>query len=466
MGTSASLPDRVAIEFGRFDLANYELFLRAKKLPESELAYDWEGDRYTLTTPRRFAALLGIVEAAGERSALPLASYLFDYEHFIVGQALASKRYAIFADCGLGKTAMFLEFARQVMHATGGKVLILSPLQIIEQTREEALLGPTPLRGLPQWTPWPYAQDIVRLDTRAELVAWLKDTPSKQSDVRTESLRDGSAVGSGLRTDGGCDGEPSGRFASPIPVAICNYEKLIDGQIPELRNLAGLICDESSILKSGGGVIKWNLIKSARGIEYKLSCTATPAPNDIMEYASQAAFLEKLRTEGEILWTFFSRDKKGNWRIKPHAEAGFYRFLASWSIYLRDPAHYSWADNLSNIPAPEFRDYELPMTDAQRKESQRLFHSTGAGLFGDKRLGVRERSKLSQLAKGFLYGIRPRSGNDEKQTADVDKSVSGSDGPGQLSEPPNVRRIHSIKPSFIAGLIESEVSGGGFIEIR
>lgn len=237
---------------------------------------------------------------------------------------------------------------------------------------------------------------IMKLERREHLIAWLKD----EIIAHHES-----------------------------PLAITNYEKLIDGQIPELRNLAGLICDESSILKSGGGVIKWNLIKSARGIEYKLSCTATPAPNDIMEYASQAAFLEKLRTEGEILWTFFSRDKKGNWRIKPHAEAGFYRFLASWSIYLRDPAHYGWADNLSNIPAPEFKDYELPMTDAQRKESQRLFHSTGAGLFGDKRLGVRERSKLSQLAKGFLY--------------EPDKSA---------------RRIHSIKPQFIAGLIESEVA--------
>ena len=67
--------------------------------------------------------------------------------------------------------------------------------------------------------------------------------------------------------------------------------------------LAGLVLDESSILKSGGGTIKWNLIHSAKGIEYKLSCTATPAPNDVMEYASQAGFLEKIRSEGQVLWT-------------------------------------------------------------------------------------------------------------------------------------------------------------------
>lgn len=120
--SSTSLADRVAIEFGQFNLANYELFLRAKKLPESELNYDWERDRYTITTPRRFAAMLGIVEGDAERPELPFAEYLFDYQAFIVKQALASKRYAIYADCGLGKTAMLLEYARHVLHATRGRV--------------------------------------------------------------------------------------------------------------------------------------------------------------------------------------------------------------------------------------------------------------------------------------------------------------------------------------------------------
>jgi hypothetical protein len=260
-------------------------------------------------TPRRSA------------NPLPLASYLFDYQRFIVAQALASKRYAIYADCGLGKTPMQLEFARQVADRTAGKVLIFAPGNVIEQTREEALKF------------YGYMADIRRLETRAELIAWLK-APAEGNWFELQ--------------------------------AITNYEKLIEGQLPELRHLAGLVLDESSILKSGGGVIKWNLIKSAKGIEYKLSCTATPAPNDIMEYASQAAFLEKLRTEGEILWTFFSRDKRGNWRIKPHAQAGFYRFLASWSIYLRDPKHYGWGDNLASIPEPVFLEHPIEPTGAAR----------------------------------------------------------------------------------------------------
>jgi len=259
-----------SVHFNRFDLENYKLFLRCKRLPESQTTYDWELDTYTVSTPARFIELLGIAGAPVQREGLPIASYLFDYEQFIVRQALDAQRYAIYADCGLGKTAMFLEWARHVMAMTGGKVLIFSPLQIISQTQDEALKF------------YGEALPVLKLDTRAELEAWLR------------------LPGSGL--------------------AITNYDKMIPGVLPDLRLLTGLICDESSILKTGGGVIKWNLIKSCKGIQYKLSCTATPAPNEIMEYASQAAFLEKLRTEGEILWTFFSRDKRGNWRIKPHAK--------------------------------------------------------------------------------------------------------------------------------------------------
>jgi hypothetical protein len=368
------------VEFGCFDLEAYGLFLKTKKLPESQITYDWERDTYRLTTPARFASMLGADVPAAVREALEISGFLWDYQRFIVKTALAARRYAIYADCGLGKTLMFLEWARHVMASTGGRVLILSPLQVIEQTREEAVrfYGD----GLP----------VERIETRAALVEWMKRP------------------------------EPG--------LGITNYEKMIDGLLPELRYLAGLILDESSILKSGGGTIKWNLIKSSKGIEYKLSCTATPAPNDIMEYASQAAFLGKLRTEGEILWTFFTRDKKGNWRIKPHAREGFYRFMASWSIYLRNPAHYGYEDNLSKIPAPEFHEHRLQATEEQMKIASGLFHEAGAGLLGDRSLGITQRTKLSQIAKGFIYA-------------------------GKKAQP-----IPSPKPEFIADLIRSEIADG------
>ena len=371
-----------SMEFSRFDLEAYELFLRTKKLPESQIEYDWERDVYKLTTPARFASLLGVEAAPIARDTLGISSFLFDYQQYIVPTALAARRYAIYADCGLGKTVMFLEWALHVVAMTGGRVLIYSPLDVIEQTCDEAKRF--------------YGDRVIveRIETRAALVKWLKEP--------------GAGVG------------------------ITNYQKLIDGPLPELRYLAGLILDESSILKTGGGVIKWNLIKSTKGIEYKLSCTATPAPNDIMEYASQAAFLEKLRTEGEILWTFFSKDKKGNWKIKPHAREGFYRFMASWSIYLRNPAHYGWADNLSQIPVPEFFEHHIQATDEQMALASGMFCEAGAGLLGDRSLGVVQRTKLSQIAKGFIY-----------------------QGKKSIASP-----VRSLKPAFVADLIRSEVAAG------
>jgi hypothetical protein len=109
-----------------------------------------------------------------------------------------------------------------------------------------------------------------------------------------------------------------------------------------------------------------------------------------------------LRNEGEILWTYFSRDKYGTWSVKPHAREAFYSFMASWSIYLRDPKAYGFADILATLPPPVIHEHRLPMTEEQRAAMDTLLSSEGKGLF-DARLGVKERAKLSQIAKGFIY---------------------------------------------------------------
>lgn len=63
---------------------------------------------------------------------------MFDFQKFIVKRALKAGKYAIFADCGLGKTLMQLEWAYQVTKATNKRVLILAPLVVVEQTKREA----------------------------------------------------------------------------------------------------------------------------------------------------------------------------------------------------------------------------------------------------------------------------------------------------------------------------------------
>jgi DNA modification methylase len=64
---------------------------------------------------------------------------MFDFQKFIVKRALKAGKYAIFADCGLGKTLMQLEWANQVCSETKGKVLILAPLAVVGQTIQEGL---------------------------------------------------------------------------------------------------------------------------------------------------------------------------------------------------------------------------------------------------------------------------------------------------------------------------------------
>jgi DNA modification methylase len=64
---------------------------------------------------------------------------LFDFQRFIVKRALKIGKYAIFADCGLGKTLMQLEWANQVSKQTQKPVLILAPLAVKGQTLQEAV---------------------------------------------------------------------------------------------------------------------------------------------------------------------------------------------------------------------------------------------------------------------------------------------------------------------------------------
>jgi len=370
----------LTVTLDRFNQESYDLFLRTKALPEKRMEFDWRTDTYKVVAPARFAHILDATLKPTQVLHADLAPHLFDYQRWITQTALDARRYAVWADTGLGKTAIMVEWARQV--ASEGGVLILEPnRECAEQTRELAdeYYGELPIEPL---------------YTRVELEKWL---------------------------------------TAPSGIAISTHHMLALEQLPALKRLAGLVVNESSILKTGGGSIKWNLIHSAKGIPYKLSCTATPAPNDTMEYASQASFLEKLRSEGDILWTYFTRDKRGNWRVKPHARDAFYAFMAGWSIYMRDPAAYGFEPILDSLPDPVYHEHKVPITAEQLAAMQELLTSSGKGLF-DTVYGVRERSKLAQIARGFLYeGI-------------------GSDR--------TTRAIDSRKPDLVADLVSGEADEG------
>lgn len=101
---------------------------------------------------------------------------------------------------------------------------------------------------------------------------------------------------------------------------------------------------------------------------------------------------------------------------------------------MRSPAAYGFKDNLKPIPQPEYLIHNIPATPAQLDEAQRYRFQIGAGLIGNERMGVKERLKLSEIAKGFIY---------EK------------DGGTRFA-----RRIQSLKPRRVAEIALTEVLHG------
>lgn len=79
------------------------------------------------------------LESGFEIDESHLNENLFDFQRFTVKTALSKGRFAIFADCGLGKTLMQLAWAEAVFNHTGKQVLILAPLAVVEQTKDEAV---------------------------------------------------------------------------------------------------------------------------------------------------------------------------------------------------------------------------------------------------------------------------------------------------------------------------------------
>ena len=131
-------------------------------------------------------------------------------------------------------------------------------------------------------------------------------------------------------------------------INITNYERMDRFDFSKFR---GIVLDESSILKAQSGKIRLQLIEYCRQIPYRLACTATPAPNDLMELCNHSEFLGVL-SSNEMLATFFVHDggDTSKWRLKRHAVHDFWRWVASWSVMLTNPADLGYDGTRYNLP--------------------------------------------------------------------------------------------------------------------
>lgn len=261
-----------------------------------------------------------------------LNKYLFDFQRWIVKTALKKGRYAVFADCGLGKTLIQLDWSRLVVEHTQQPVLILAPLAVSGQTIHEG----------------------------------------EKFGIKIEKYHDQTEPG----------------------VYITNYEQIdnIDCSI-----FAGIVLDESSILKNFTGVYKTMLIERFEGTQFKLCCTATPSPNDTMELTNHSEFLGAM-TSSEMLAMYFVHDGADTkqWHVKKHGEKDFWAYVASWSVMLSKPSDIGFSAEGYDLPKLNFIERKI---QTEKRDNGQLFNDVAVSATNfNQELRLTKVKRLGQAA--------------------------------------------------------------------
>jgi len=274
---------------------------------------------------------------------------LFDWQRDIVLWSLKKGQGAIFADCGLGKTPMQLEWARLVSRNQDKPVLILAPLAVAPQTVREA----------------------------------------EKFGIEVQRSA----------------GELGGR------ILVTNYEKLHHFHPSDF---SGVVCDESSILKSFDGTRRTQITEFMRKVPYRLLCTAIAAPNDYIELGTSSECLGELGYT-DMLGRFFVNDQhvikpmtyrhrgqdfamvgeKNGWRFKGHAEESFWRWICSWARALRKPSDIGYDDN--GFILPPLTEIET-VVKARSKRPDLLFDIMAVGFHEEREVTRRTIEERCEIA--------------------------------------------------------------------
>lgn len=225
-----------------------------------------------------------------------LPSFLIDFQNSIVDWSLRKGRSAIFADCGLGKTPMQLVWAENVVRHTNKPVLVLAPLAVSAQTVNEA----------------------------------------EKFNIEVERSSNGDHHNG---------------------IVVTNYERL---HYFDWKRFSGVVCDESSILKSFDGARRTEITEFMRKVPFRLLCTATAAPNDYTELGTSSEALGELG-HMDVLNRFFKNDSNNSdvgrsygevvkWRFKGHAKIAFWKWVCSWARAIRRPSDLGFKDAAFILP--------------------------------------------------------------------------------------------------------------------
>jgi len=236
---------------------------------------------------------------------------LFPFQADLVAWALRRGRAALFADTGLGKTRQELEWARCVAEHTGGRVLILAPLAVGAQTVREA----------------------DRIGIAAKQVRYAGDI------------------------DDECPA-----------IVVTNYDRIHHF---DAAAFAGVVCDESSVIKNSNSKTFATLTEMFAATPFRLCATATPSPNDYTELGTHAEFLG-VCSRTEMLAEFFCHDggETQVWRLKGHARAAFWKWVAGWAALIRKPSDFGYSDEGYNLPELTITQHTIPVDHSIPTENE------------------------------------------------------------------------------------------------
>ena len=232
------------------------------------------------------------IESGFQVEESELNPMLFDFQKYCVRRALQAGKFAMFEDCGLGKTIQQLEWANKVVNHINKPVLILAPLAVVSQTIKEG-----------------------------EKFGYNVNEVIDRDDVFTPNEN--------------C-------------IYITNYDNM---EHVDAKAFGGIVLDESSILKNFQGKTRTKLIEDFRNTPYKLACTATPSPNDTTEICNHAEFLDVM-SRNEMLAMYFVHDggSTSEWRLKGHATQAFWDFVSTWAVMLNKPSDIGYNDSGYSLP--------------------------------------------------------------------------------------------------------------------
>lgn len=220
--------------------------------------------------------------------------------------------------------------------------------------------------------------------------------------VRGEFLKDAMMLGLSIKFIN----SPLELFGSDL--YITNYEPVRDGKL-DPRMFVATSLDEADVLRGFGGSKTFReFMRLFETVRYRFVATATPSPNEFIEFLAYAAYLGVMEV-GEGKTRFFRRNsaKADELTLHPHKEREFWLWVASWAVVVQRPSDLGCSDEGYDLPPVSVNWHEVgdqsPAEEPEHWGQRKMFADDAIGVVGASRvkrdtIGPRLEKALSLIA--------------------------------------------------------------------